>query len=165
MATPINLSEDDIQNLRTELNKMFDQLRTDESNFTEFYRNPIKFLQNFKIKALDYLNGFNSLKDRLNTALKHIIDQSGRIVNSCLICKTTVLIIIFGTLGKSALLWNGISSGLNAIKDGLKDYFDKTSTEIERSFNFIDEKLEVITPSHLALQICKNLGYCPDYSY
>ncbi len=160
MATPSKLSKNDIQNLKEGLNKVFYQLENDKFLFNDFYNDPIQFLKGYDIKILDYLNEFRSLKDRLKIAIREVINQFGRIINSCLICKTTVLLILFGTLGKSGVIWTGILDVVDYIIDSLKDYFDRTSAEIERAFDSIDNRLDRIRPSHLALQICISMGYC-----
>ncbi|MEA9415611.1 hypothetical protein [Flavobacterium sp. PL02] len=158
------LSKEEILNLKEGLNEVFIELENNNSAFNDFYNNPIEFFNRFKITSLNYLSNYNSLKDRLTfairDAIRDAIGQFGRIVSSCLICKTTVLLIIFGTLGKTAVLWEGVLASINFIKDGVKEYFELTSNEIDRIFNALDRRTNNITPSHLAFQICINLGHC-----
>jgi len=155
------LSNEELKNLEENLNKAMAELEKEKGLMDRFYHQPIEFLKNFGIKIMNYIQKSADLAKRFVNGIRDIIDGVKRIVNKCLRCKTAVLCILIGTLGKSNLVWGAVVGAMDFIKDSVKQFFDKTGKEVDKAFSFIDNTIDKMRPSHLAILICQSLGYCP----
>jgi len=153
-------SEDEIENLRMEMEKLEISLYETE-NREYFFENPYIYLINgFNIKILrrarfndDFVKVFNAN-----------IRKFRNIFNDCLACKIAVMILLYTLLSYVGALDIAAIPSLilnSAFIEGIKDYFGGTSTEITHFLNSLERTLEKLSVPSIALQICQYFGFCP----
>lgn len=161
MAKEYKLSIEELTNLRRGLEKAFKDLEMNSDLFNDFNETPFIFLERYNIVILSYVNSVRSIKNRFEVAVREIIQSFGRYVNPCLVCKLAVLLIISAILGKAGVAWAGVLEFSDKILESLKEYFEGTQSQLERIIVNLDERIDRMRPSLLALKICEGLGYCP----
>ena len=161
MANVIRLTKKELQNLKEGLDKAMAELQSKKDSLDKFSDRPIEFLNKFGIDILEYIRKSRNLRERFITGVREIIGSFRHIVNKCLRCKIAVLLILLGTLGKSGMVWGGLMEALDKVMDSVKNFFEHTSSQMDRALRSIEAQLNGIRPANIALRICESLGYCP----
>lgn len=156
-----SFTNDEILNLKIGIDSLLADLKSDTKLVSQFYSKPIHTLKKYGIKVMNYIKKERGIASRFTQSIREFIRLMNKVINSCFKCHLAVLIIMMATLGKARLGWSSIIELLDKILKALKDYFGKTSEEIKRLLNKVNEFIGKYRPSELALLICKDLNLCP----
>ena len=154
------LSKIEIEDLRRGINELMIVLEKNRKELYDFFEKPIQYLNRFRIKILDYIRLSQGLRTRFVAAIRELIGSFQNVVNRCLRCKLAVIFIMMATLGKSAQNWGAIMEVIEKVKNGIKEYLEDTSDQLDNILRTIDDFVNRGSPSRLALRICESLGYC-----
>lgn len=155
------LDNNEIDNLREQMAVIDFDLRYDNRLLSVFIRNPIAFLETYNIKILKYILSTKKLKKQFTVFNREILIKARGMVNRCLICKISILMIMSAVLAKLELAWENCIEAINKFADSINKYFGDTGVLVDSYFDKITSQLDNLTPPALALAICRHYNQCP----
>ncbi len=162
MGSESKLTNEELLDLRTKLDKLAILFKEDRKEFTSFKQGPISYLRNLNIKAFNRIRNFehNRLLSHLSSNLKFIIKKMA-FFNECSWCKIVALITIYSVFGAANSAISFIRNLIGDIIEAIEGVLNLTNEIVESLMSYLNRLNENLSPYRLANIICERLGYCP----
>lgn len=161
MAEEITLSKEEINDLRKKFEELFYLFKEDPEAFISFKHAPVRFLRNFGIDAMSYIN--NSLDgltvSRFSRSIRHIIAYKN-VFDRCSWCKILVLTITYAICGKARVPIDAFWGLLSTIIEAIEKVADISNRRTKQIIKYLTNVNKRFSPFTFARGICEQLGYC-----
>jgi len=162
MAGYEKLTEVEINDLRFKFEELLNLFERDNYEFLEFERAPIRYLRNFGILVMRYIdnNQLSRLSSRLSQSIRNVLRHLD-FLDRCSWCKILALVTIYAVIGAARVTVYNIRGLIGDIIEAIEGIFNMANDIVQRIRNLLNNINDYLSPYRLARLICEQLGYCP----
>ncbi|WP_166919627.1 hypothetical protein [Flavobacterium poyangense] len=161
----LDLTQEEKDTLKVGIDELKYTIENSDIEKDKFLRNPFSYLRRkTNIVLLDYIAKSKILVEDFEAAVKYLFRTFKNLLNECLACKLSALLLIYGLLAKYGIAVVATIEFIDQFVNKLEEFFGSVAEDADQ---FIAELMKVnkqIKPSTIALNFCKAIGTCGNNS-